>query len=249
MELALAFLTLAFLEIVLGVDNIIFISILTNKLPVGDRRRARTLGLGLALFFRIAMLLSVTWIMQFTAPLFHVLEHPVSGRDLVLGFGGFFLLWKSTKEIFSIMEQHHAHRHPDHADGAEAKKTNFGSIIFQIALLDIIFSFDSILTAIGMTQDIGVMIAAIVVSMAVMLKFSGAIARVIERHPSLQILSLAFLILIGAFLVAEAAGQHVPKGYIYVAVGFSLAVELINIRGRVRQVPPPAVKDGDKPQA
>ena len=110
MELALAFLTLAFLEIVLGVDNIIFISILTNKLPVGDRRRARTLGLGLALFFRIAMLLSVTWIMQFTAPLFHVLEHPVSGRDLVLGFGGFFLLWKSTKEIFSIMEQHHAHR-------------------------------------------------------------------------------------------------------------------------------------------
>jgi len=248
LELILAFLTLAFLEIVLGVDNIIFISILTNKLPVGDRRRARTLGLGLALFFRIAMLLSVTWIMQFTAPLFHVLEHPVSGRDLVLGFGGFFLLWKSTKEIFSIMEHHHSHRQPENEQAGDAK-TNFASIIVQIALLDIIFSFDSILTAIGMTQDIGVMIAAIVVSMAVMLRFSGAIARVIERHPSLQILSLAFLILIGAFLIAEAAGQHVPKGYIYVAVGFSLVVELINIRGRVRRVPPPAAKDGDKPQA
>jgi predicted tellurium resistance membrane protein TerC len=248
LELILAFLTLAFLEIVLGVDNIIFISILTNKLPEGDRRRARTLGLGLALFFRIAMLLSVTWIMQFTEPLFHVVQHPVSGRDLVLGFGGFFLLWKATKEIFSIMEHHHSHRQPEEGKAGDAK-TRFAGIIFQIALLDIIFSFDSILTAIGMTQDIGVMIAAIVVSMAVMLRFSGAIARVIEVHPSLQILSLAFLILIGAFLIAEAAGQHVPKGYIYVAVGFSLGVELINIRGRVRQVPPPPASDADKPQA
>ena len=228
-EIALAFLPLAFLEIVLGIDNIIFISILTNKLPEQMRRRARTAGIGLALGFRIAMLLGISWIMGFTAPLFSVWEHAVSGRDLVLLGGGFFLLWKSTREIYEIMEAHEGH-------GEKETKAvgSFASAIVQIALLDIVFSFDSILTAIGMTDDIPVMVAAIVVSLAVMLAFSGKIAAIIEKHPSLQVLSLAFLILIGCLLVAESMGQHVPKAYIYVAVGFSLLVELVNIRGNLR---------------
>jgi predicted tellurium resistance membrane protein TerC len=228
-ELALAFLTLAFLEIVLGIDNIIFISILTNKLPEEARRKARSLGIGLALVFRIAMLLGISWIMGFEEPLFSVWEHAVSGRDLVLLGGGFFLLWKSTHEIFGIMEGPNAH-----VEKEKQAAGSFTAAIVQIALLDIVFSFDSILTAIGMTNDIPVMIAAVVVSLIVMLAFSGRIAAVIEKHPSLQVLSLAFLILIGCLLVAESMGQHVPKAYIYVAVGFSLLVELLNIRGNLR---------------
>jgi predicted tellurium resistance membrane protein TerC len=228
-ELALAFLTLAFLEIVLGIDNIIFISILTNKLPEEARRKARSLGIGLALVFRIAMLLGISWIMGFKEPLFSVWEHAVSGRDLVLLGGGFFLLWKSTHEIFGIMEGPEAHEEKE-----KQAAGSFAAAIVQIALLDIVFSFDSILTAIGMTNDIPVMIAAVVVSLIVMLAFSGRIAAVIEKHPSLQVLSLSFLILIGCLLVAESMGQHVPKAYIYVAVGFSLLVELVNIRGNMR---------------
>ena len=229
MELALAFLTLAFLEVVLGIDNIIFISILTNKLPEEIRKRARTLGIGLALVFRIIMLLSITWIMGFEQELFSVSGHPVSGRDLVLLAGGIFLLWKSTKEIYEITEAGGA----QHGQNSNVAKS-FAGIIVQIALLDIVFSFDSILTAIGMTDNIQIMIAAIIVAMVVMLKFSGPVSKVIEKHPSLQILALAFLILIGFMLVAEAAGYHVPKAYIYMAVGFSLGVELINIRSKVR---------------
>ena len=229
MELALAFLTLAFLEIVLGIDNIIFISILTNKLPEEIRKRARTLGIALALVFRIIMLLSITWIMGFEQELFSISDHPVSGRDLVLLAGGIFLLWKSTKEIFEITEAGGAH----HGQNSGVAKS-FAGIIVQIALLDIVFSFDSILTAIGMTDNIQIMIAAIIVAMIVMLKFSGPVSKVIEKHPSLQILALAFLILIGFMLVAEAAGYHVPKAYIYMAVGFSLGVELVNIRSKVR---------------
>ncbi len=229
MELALAFLTLSFLEVVLGIDNIIFISILTNKLPEEIRKKARTLGIALALVFRIIMLLSITWIMGFQQELFSISDHPVSGRDLVLFAGGIFLLWKSTKEIFEITEAGGAQQGQD---SSVAK--SFAGIIVQIALLDIVFSFDSILTAIGMTDNIQIMIAAIIVAMIVMLKFSGPVSKVIEKHPSLQILALAFLILIGFMLVAEAAGYHVPKAYIYMAVGFSLAVELINIRSKVR---------------
>lgn len=229
MELALAFLTLSFLEVVLGIDNIIFISILTNKLPEEIRKKARTLGIALALVFRIIMLLSITWIMGFQQELFRISDHPVSGRDLVLFAGGIFLLWKSTKEIFEITEAGGAQQGQD---SSVAK--SFAGIIVQIALLDIVFSFDSILTAIGMTDNIQIMIAAIIVAMIVMLKFSGPVSKVIEKHPSLQILALAFLILIGFMLVAEAAGYHVPKAYIYMAVGFSLAVELINIRSKVR---------------
>lgn len=229
MELALAFLTLSFLEVVLGIDNIIFISILTNKLPEEIRKKARTLGIALALVFRIIMLLSITWIMGFQQELFSISDHPVSGRDLVLFAGGIFLLWKSTKEIFEITEAGGA----QHGQDSSVAKS-FAGIIVQIALLDIVFSFDSILTAIGMTDNIQIMIAAIIVAMIVMLKFSGPVSKVIEKHPSLQILALAFLILIGFMLVAEAAGYHVPKAYIYMAVGFSLAVELINIRSKVR---------------
>ena len=229
MELALAFLTLSFLEVVLGIDNIIFISILTNKLPEEIRKKARTLGIALALVFRIIMLLSITWIMGFQQELFSISDHPVSGRDLVLFAGGIFLLWKSTKEIFGITEAGGA----QHGQDSSVAKS-FAGIIVQIAFLDIVFSFDSILTAIGMTDNIQIMIAAIIVAMIVMLKFSGPVSKVIEKHPSLQILALAFLILIGFMLVAEAAGYHVPKAYIYMAVGFSLAVELINIRSKVR---------------
>ncbi|HAG34033.1 MAG: hypothetical protein ABR83_00250 [Cryomorphaceae bacterium BACL18 MAG-120924-bin36] len=229
MELALAFLTLSFLEVVLGIDNIIFISILTNKLPEEIRKKARTLGIALALVFRIIMLLSITWIMGFQQELFSISDHPVSGRDLVLFAGGIFLLWKSTKEIFEITEAGGA----QHGQDSSVAKS-FAGIIVQIAFLDIVFSFDSILTAIGMTDNIQIMIAAIIVAMIVMLKFSGPVSKVIEKHPSLQILALAFLILIGFMLVAEAAGYHVPKAYIYMAVGFSLAVELINIRSKVR---------------
>ena len=230
MELALAFLTLTFLEIVLGVDNIIFISILTNKLDATIRPRARFLGLALALVFRIIMLISITWIMHFKEPLFAVLDHAVSGRDLILFAGGFFLLFKSTKEIFELMETKEG---IDNGKDVNVAK-QFAGIIVQIALLDIVFSFDSILTAIGMTQNLPIMVAAIVVSMVVMLLFSGRIAGVIEKHPSLQVLALAFLILIGVMLISDASGYHVPKAYIYVAIGFSLGVEGLNIRAKKR---------------
>ncbi len=198
MELALAFLTLTFLEIVLGVDNIIFISILTNKLPSEIRKKARRLGIALALVFRILMLLSITWIMGFQEALFQIKDHPVSGRDLVLFAGGVFLLWKATKEIYEIMEAGGA-KHGQETNVAKS----FAGIIVQIALLDIVFSFDSILTAIGMTDNLQIMISAIVVAMFVMLQFSGPVSKVIEKHPSLQVLALAFLILIGFMLVAE----------------------------------------------
>jgi predicted tellurium resistance membrane protein TerC len=231
-ELALAFLTLTFLEVVLGVDNIIFISILTNKLPSEIRKKARRLGIALALIFRILMLLSITWIMGFQEALFQIKDHPVSGRDLVLFAGGVFLLWKATKEIYEIMEAGGA----KHGQNTNLAKS-FAGIIVQIALLDIVFSFDSILTAIGMTDNLQIMIAAIVVAMFVMLQFSGPVSKVIEKHPSLQVLALAFLILIGFMLVAESAGYHMPKEYIYIAVGFSLAVEWLNIRGGMRKGP------------
>jgi len=229
LETLFAFLTLSFLEIVLGIDNIIFISILTNKLPEDIRPKARTMGIGLALVFRILMLLSITWIIGMTEPFVHILGYGINGRDTVLFLGGVFLIQKSTREIYEIVEAGGAQH------GQEMKvQSAFAAIIVQIALLDIVFSFDSILTAIGMTQNLPIMIAAIVVAMFVMLKFSAPVAAVIEKHPSLQILALAFLILIGVMLVAEAGGYHVPKSYIYAAVGFSLGVELLNMRGKTR---------------
>lgn len=219
-----AFATLTFLEIVLGIDNIIFISLLTNKLPESVRAKARTAGISLALVLRIAMLLGITWIIGLSKPLFTLMEHPVTGRDLILLLGGLFLIGKSTKEI------HHKSSGESHVEENTGEKVtkSFMSIIIQIALLDIVFSFDSILTAIGMTNELPIMIAAIVVSLIVMLIFSGRIASFIEKHVSLQILALSFLILIGFVLVAESAHVEIPKGYIYVAVAFSLTVELIN---------------------
>ena len=226
MDLLIAFLTLCFLEIILGIDNIIFISLLTNKLPQERRKAARTAGIGLALLFRIVMLLGITWIIGLTSALFSVWEHPVTGRDLVLFLGGLFLIWKSTSEI------HHKVEGEEGSAGPQKVAGSFLAAIVQIGLIDIVFSFDSILTAIGMTDNIPVMIAAVIVSLIVMLTFAGRIADFIQKYPTLQILALSFLILIGTVLIADAAGFHVPKGYIYFAVAFSLGVELLNLRIR-----------------
>ena len=232
-EAWIALLTLSLLEIVLGIDNIIFISLLTNKLPEEKRRSARTAGIGAALILRVLMLLGITWIIGFTQPIFTIFDFTATGRDLVLLGGGLFLIGKSTSEI------HHKVDQSGHdADKRQMKRKatrSFSSIIIQIALLDIVFSFDSILTAIGMTEEILIMIIAVVVSLVVMLIFAGRIAAFIEKHPTLQVLALAFLILIGFVLIADGLHQHISKGYIYFAVAFSLAVETINIRLRGRR--------------
>lgn len=226
----IAFLTLSLLEIVLGIDNIIFISILTNKLPEEKRGRARIAGIALALIFRVIMLLGITWIIGFTEPLFSLFAIEFTGRDLILLGGGLFLLAKSTSEIHEKMEIRD-HQEKEQEYQQQAGK-NFLAIIAQIGLLDIVFSFDSILTAIGMTNEIVVMIFAVIVSLIVMLIFAQKIAAFIEKHPTLQVLALSFLILIGVMLVAEGLGQHISKGYIYFAVAFSLGVELVNMRVR-----------------
>lgn len=224
----IALLTLSLLEIVLGIDNIIFISLLTNKLPDEIRPRARFLGIALALVFRIIMLLGITWIIKFVTPLFVVAGHEVTGRDLVLILGGLFLLAKSTSEI-----HHKVDRSPKkEEDKQKSSARGMLSIIIQIGLLDIVFSFDSILTAIGMTEELVIMISAVIISLIVMLLFSGRIANFIEKYPTLQVLALSFLILIGFVLIADGLHQHISKGYIYVAVAFSLIVEIININAR-----------------
>jgi predicted tellurium resistance membrane protein TerC len=225
-ETWIALLTLSFLEIVLGIDNIIFISILTNKLPEEIRPKARTGGIGLALVTRIIMLLGISWIIGMTAPLLTIMDHPISGRDLVLFTGGLFLIAKSTREI------HHKIEDDDDQseENVEKKQISFTSIIIQIALLDIVFSFDSVLTAVGMTEHVIIMIIAVVISLIIMLIFAGAISDFIEKHPTLQMLALSFLILIGFVLVAESFHLEIPKGYIYFAVFFSLAVEFLNMR-------------------
>lgn len=225
-ETWIALLTLTFLEIVLGIDNIIFISILTNKLPEDIRPKARAGGIGLALVTRIIMLLGISWIIGMTAPIFEIMDHPISGRDLVLFIGGLFLIAKSTREIHHKIEDDE----PLESGQTEKKKISFTSIIIQIALLDIVFSFDSILTAVGMTEHVIIMIIAVVISLIIMLIFAGAISDFIEKHPTLQMLALSFLILIGFVLVAESFHLEIPKGYIYFAVFFSLAVEFLNMR-------------------
>lgn len=219
----IALLTLSFLEIVLGIDNIIFISLMTNKLPEEIQGMARTAGIGLALLFRVLMLLGISWIIGFTQPLFEVFEHAVTGRDLILFFGGLFLLMKSTREI------HHKVASSDHSTETKASGSLFMAIV-QIGLLDIVFSFDSILTAIGMTREILIMIIAVIISLLIMLAFAKKISEFIQKFPSLQILALAFLILIGFILIAESFHQEIPKGYIYFAVAFSLGVEIVNLR-------------------
>lgn len=233
-EAWIALLTLSLLEIVLGIDNIIFISLLTNKLPAERRKSARTAGIALALIFRIAMLLGITWIIGFTKPIFTVFDFTATGRDLILLFGGLFLIAKSTSEIHHKVNE--GGREEDKEKLSKVAKKSFMYIIAQIGLLDIVFSFDSILTAIGMTDHIIIMIIAVVISLIVMLVFAGKISAFIERYPTLQILALAFLILIGFVLIADGLHQHISKGYIYFAVAFSLGVEVVNIKVRDRRL-------------
>lgn len=239
-ETWLALLTLTFLEIVLGIDNIIFISIVTNKLPENKQRFARNIGLGLAMIFRIALLLGIAWIARFTQPLYTiesfkilgmaVPEYHITGRNIILLLGGLFLIAKSTSEIYHKMEK-------EHAPETSSKKAGIFNTLIQIVLLDIIFSFDSILTAIGLAKEVLVMVIAIIVSILMMMLYAGAISRFINKYPSLQILALSFLILIGFMLVLESLEQEIPKGYIYFAIFFSLIVELLNIRLRKKNIP------------
>jgi len=226
-ETWIALLTLTFLEIVLGIDNIIFISIVTDKLPADQQAKGRNIGLGLALIFRIGLLVGITWIIGFSEPLFTVFDHSVSGRDIILMVGGLFLLGKSTSEIHHKLEGENEDREP-----GSKKVLTLSSALVQIVALDMVFSFDSILTAIGLTKHVIIMIAAVIVSMVVMMLFSRAISKFINERPTLQILALAFLILIGFMLMLDAMGFHVPKGYIYFAVAFSLLVEMVNLKMR-----------------
>ncbi|MEU6782547.1 TerC family protein [Nonomuraea angiospora] len=231
-QIWIGFFTLVALEIVLGIDNIIFISILAGKLPPEQRDRARVLGLGAALITRLLLLLALSWVVQLTEPLFAVFGHEISGRDLILLLGGLFLLGKSVTEIGHSMDG------PVGKDGKKAAAASFASVIIQIMVLDIVFSLDSVITAVGMVDELGVMIAAVVVAVLVMLFASGPISRFVDRHPSIKMLALAFLVLIGVVLIAEGFGQHIPKGYIYFAMAFSLVVELLNIRMRGKRTAP-----------
>ena len=217
--------TLTGLEIVLGIDNIIFIAILCGKLPEAQRDKARILGLFLAMVTRILLLLSLAWIMSLTKPLFSLFSHEFSGRDLVLILGGLFLLVKSTTEIHSgVTGETHEER--------STKAASFGGVLFQIALLDIIFSLDSVITAVGMARHLPVMILAVILAVCVMMFASGAISRFVDNNPTIKILALSFLILVGVALIGDGLGFHIPKGYIYFSMAFSLAVELINIKMR-----------------
>jgi predicted tellurium resistance membrane protein TerC len=226
----IALVTLTVLEIVLGIDNIVFISILAGKLPREMRARARRVGLTLAMLMRIALLLSITWVMRLTAPLFTLVGQEISGRDLILIVGGLFLLAKSTHEIHDKLEGEEGH--------ASAKVvTSFNAVIVQILLLDIVFSLDSVITAVGMAEDVAVMIVAVIAAVGVMLFSAGAISDFVDRHPTVKMLALSFLLLIGVSLVAEGFDQHIPKGYIYFAMSFSVFVEVINLRVRARTPP------------
>jgi predicted tellurium resistance membrane protein TerC len=227
----LAFLTLVALELVLGIDNIVFISILVDKLPQVRRDLTRRIGLFLAMFMRIALLFFLSWVIGLTAPLFSVQGNEISGRDLILIAGGLFLLWKSTREIHEALEGGHERQ----TKGAQA---TFWGILAQIIVLDMVFSLDSIITAVGMVDEIEIMISAVVVSVALMLLFSGPISRFVSAHPTVKMLALAFLFAIGLVLVADGFDHHVPKGYVYSAMAFSLVVEMLNIRVRRRAAQP-----------
>jgi predicted tellurium resistance membrane protein TerC len=219
--------TLTVLEIVLGVDNIIFISILVSRLPAAQRARARTTGLGLAMGMRVLLLLSLSWIMRLTNPLFHVLEHAISGRDLILLSGGLFLLWKSVHEIHNSLEGEHGTRESQ-------MPATFAATLAQIAILDLVFSLDSVITAVGLADQIGVMITAVVIAVLVMMVAAGAINDFVDKHPTIKMLALSFLTLVGVTLLADGMGFHIPKGYVYFAMAFSVSVELLNLRARGR---------------
>jgi predicted tellurium resistance membrane protein TerC len=228
-ENLVALLTLTLLEIVLGIDNVIFISIIAGKLPQAERRKARVIGLALALIARIMLLLSITWVMKLTNDLFRVLNQGISGKDLVLIFGGLFLVAKATHEIHGKLE------HEDEAERT-ARSVSFRSVVVQIILVDIVFSLDSVITAVGMVREIAVMIIAVLVSIGVMMAFAGKIGSFIERHPAMKLLALSFLILIGVMLIAQGFDQHIDKGYIYFAMAFAFAMELMNMRLRKKSV-------------
>jgi predicted tellurium resistance membrane protein TerC len=230
MESLVALITLTVLEVVLGIDNVIFISILAGRLPEREQARARSLGLSLAMLTRILLLFSLTWLARLTAPLFAVFGHHVSGRDLILLLGGLFLLAKATFEIHSKLEGEEEH-------GRAPTPSAFWSVIVQIMLLDIVFSLDSVITAIGMARQLWVMVTAVVLAVGVMLVASGPISAFVDRHPTIKMLALSFLLLIGFALVADGLGQHISKGYIYFAMGFSVFVEMLNLRMRHRAKP------------
>ena len=236
-EAWIALTTLTLLEIVLGVDNIIFISILVGRLPEAQRPRARILGLAFAMGTRILLLLLLTWIMRLQANLFTVFGIDVSGRDLILIGGGLFLIAKSTLEIHSSLEA-------EHPEGHVARQAGFFSVIFQIGIIDIVFSLDSVITAVGLANDVVVMIIAIVLAVIVMMFAAGAIGRFVDNHPTIKMLALSFLVLIGAALILEGADVHVPKAYIYFAMAFSVVVEMLNLRMRRGRKPIQLTKKG-----
>ena len=226
----IALVTLTVLEIVLGVDNIIFISILTGKLPEKQRQPARLIGLALAMGMRILLLISLAWIIRLTAPLFSVFGNEISGRDLILGLGGLFLLGKATHEIHHKLEG---------IEGSTSStvKVAFGAILVQVTLLDIVFSLDSVITAVGMVKEVPIMVTAIVIAVGVMMFFAKPLGEFVEEHPTVEMLALSFLLLIGMALVADGLDHHIPKGYIYFAMGFSVFVEMLNLRMRRARVP------------
>ena len=232
----IAFGTLTVLELVLGIDNIIFISILVDKLPPEKRAIARRLGLFMAMFMRIGLLLVLAWIIGLVEPLYTAFGKEISGRDIILIAGGLFLLWKSTGEIHQSLEGEEGH-------ASRAVKATFTAVILQIMVVDLVFSLDSIITAVGMVDEVAVMIAAVVASVAMMMVFAGAIGRFVSDHPTIKMLALSFLIVVGVVLIAEGLGHHVPKGYVYFAMAFSLGVEMLNIRMRKRAAKPVHLRD------
>ena len=230
-EAWIAFLTLTALELVLGIDNIIFITILVDKLPVERRQVARRLGLFLAMFMRVGLLLVLSWIVGLTAPIFKVIGQNISGRDLILIGGGLFLLWKSTKEIHQLLEG-------ETGEASRAVAATFGAVILQIIVVDLVFSLDSIITAVGMVRIIAVMIAAVVASVGLMMVFASAIGQFVSAHPTIKMLALSFLVVVGVALIADGFEHHVPRGYIYFAMAFSVCVEMLNIRMRKKAKEP-----------
>jgi len=235
-EIWIAFFTLTALELVLGIDNIIFISILVDKLPKEKQELARRIGLFLAMFMRIALLLLLSWIVGLTEPLFTVTSFEITGRDLILISGGLFLIWKSTGEVHQLLEGE---------EGAESRAVaaSFAGVIAQIMVIDLVFSLDSIITAVGMVSEVAVMIAAVVVSVGLMMLFAGAIGRFVSDHPTIKMLALSFLVVVGVVLIADGFGHHVPKGYIYFAMAFSVGVEMLNIRMRKKVVKPVELRE------
>jgi predicted tellurium resistance membrane protein TerC len=230
-EIWIALLTLTALEIVLGIDNIIFISILAGKLPAAQQKRARLVGLALAMITRVALLFSLAWLVRLTTPLFTVLKEEISGRDLILLLGGLFLIAKSTHEIHNKLEG-------EEGEGLRKAAASFAGVIVQIALLDIIFSLDSVITAVGMANHLPVMVTAVVIAVLVMMVSAGKISDFVEDHPTVKMLALSFLLLIGVSLIAESLDHHINKGYIYFAMGFSVFVEMLNLRLRKKKVEP-----------